>query len=389
MSFDYTLNEKKSWPPQVRPTPPFGLTSIEVMRSCNLRVCFEASPNYERRLGSAARIGTVLHRTLQSFNQHPISAETTEALAAETHRRFQKELREQQEESASRPREQSLVWDIERANHALEASISEAIRTQNLSAVPKSSQSNKNKHLNDISGSINKHPSPALPEIEVEVEVFSKDRIIRGRIDRVERKDNAVRLIDYKSAFRDDLPERYARQLQLYAYLWHETRGIWPNEALVFYPMLGSFHKVPVDESTCKRVADESFAFIDGIQNQSKPFEKASPGEVCQVCEFRPWCRPFWTWQNGEKNQMHAVDRAKFGFEGSIKSIKLGNCYWHLLIDWHNAQVKINSPQERFPQLQKASTGQIIRVLDTPLRGQLYQPMANITNQSEIFLLVS
>ncbi len=387
MSYTYTLNEKKSWPPRVRPKPPFGPTAIEVMRSCMLRNCFEVSPGYERRLGSAARIGTALHKTLQSLNQHPIVAETTEQLAAETRRRFQAELREQQTQSASRPREQALVWDQERTNRALEAVIAEAIRTQPLGVSRSSANPRQVKVLASSSKLSSVQVSDWNAPIEVEVDVQSKNNLFRGRIDRAEKTSNGLRLVDYKSALRDDLPERYARQLQLYAYLWFETRGKWPTEAFVFYPMLGSFHNVSVDEDGCRQVVAEATDLVERIEKKVKPLDLASPGDVCKVCEFRPWCRAFWFWQTKEDNQLRAMDKAAIGFEGQVKTIKLEDHYWHLTMDWHKAQVKLIAPQERFPHLVNVSIGQILRILNSSLKGQLFQPTAHITNQSEIFIL--
>jgi len=388
MPFNYTLNDKTSWPPMGRAKPPYGPTAIEVMRSCMLRNCFEASPNYERRLGSAARIGTVLHRTLQSLNKELIAAETTEQLAAETRRRFQAELREQQDQSASRLREQSLVWDHNRTNHALEAVISEAIRTQPLGNARASSshwqaQSQTGMPTEEFRSSAPNQNAP----VEVEVAVRSKNGLIQGRIDRVEKIDDGIRLVDYKSAFREDLPERYVRQLQLYAFLWFETRGEWPSEAFVFYPMLGTFHVVSVEQSICRQVAAESLDLIEKVARKVKPTDLASPGDVCKVCEFRPWCHPFWAWQRSEENQLGAVDKAHMGFEGQVQTIKLVNHYWYLNIEWRKVLVKLVAPQERFPHLGGVQPHQSLRILDASLKGQLFQPTAHITDQSEIFIV--
>ena len=352
-----------------------------------LRNCFEVSPGYERRLGSAGRIGTALHKTLQSLNQHPILAETTEQLAAETRRRFQAELREQQAQSASRPREQALVWDQERTNRAQEAVIAEAIRTQPLGLSRSSAHRQQAKAQASSFNHSSVQVSARNAQVEVEVDVQSKNNLFRGRVDRAEKTSSGLRLVDYKSALRDDLPERYARQLQLYAYLWFETRGEWPMEAFVFYPMVGAFHNVSVDETGCRQVVSESTDLVERIEKKVKSADLASPGDVCKVCEFRPWCRAFWFWQSKEDNQLRAMDKAALGFEGQVKTIKLEDHYWHLTMDWHKARVKLIAPQERFPHLANVSIGQILRILDSSLKGQLFQPIANVTNQSEIFIL--
>lgn len=66
--FGWTIIERQSWPPSSRPQPPFGPTTVEIVRSCPLRGCFEASSGYERRQDFSARIGAAFHRTIQYAN---------------------------------------------------------------------------------------------------------------------------------------------------------------------------------------------------------------------------------------------------------------------------------------------------------------------------------
>ena len=84
---------------------------------------------------------------------------------------------------------------------------------------------------------------------------------------------------------------------------------------------------------------------------------------------------------------MRALELAATGFEGQIESIKLMNHYWRVILAWRNARVKLIAPQERFPHLAGARVGQTLRVIDSPLRGQLYEPSAFINEYTEIFLL--
>jgi hypothetical protein len=223
--------------------------------------------------------------------------------------------------------------------------------------------------------------------IAVEVPVRSGDGIFKGRVDRAENTPAGVRLIDYKSAVRDDLPERYERQLQLYSVMWHDTYGDWPIEAQVYYPLRGSFYPVDVTPSVCQQVASDAAILVANMSKESSPSHLASPGDVCKVCEFRPWCRPFWNSQSNEKKHMAAFDKAGMGFEGSVESINLSDHYWRISIAWRNAKVKLVTPQERFPYLANVRVGQILRVLDAQLRGQLYEPNVHVNNYTEIFIL--
>ncbi len=221
----------------------------------------------------------------------------------------------------------------------------------------------------------------------VEIPVQSQDGLLAGRVDYAERLPTGIRLLDYKSALRDDLPERYERQLQLYALLWYETFGEWPAEAIVVYPFTGAMHRVSVDPETCQRVGDEARLLIKQLQEGLPAEQLATPGEVCTVCEFRPWCKPFWTWQAKHPNLSTALQDVALGFEGEIITLELKNYYWKVMVKWRDAEVRIVAPQERFPQLKKAHPGMRIRALDMRLHGQRYRPQAIVTESSEIFLV--
>ena len=71
-----------------------------------------------------------------------------------------------------------------------------------------------------------------------------------------------MRLIDYKSATHTDLPERYKRQMQLYAWLWHETYNDWPTEATVVYPFRAQFWSVDIAPAICEQVVFEAAEVI-------------------------------------------------------------------------------------------------------------------------------
>ena len=161
----------------------------------------------------------------------------------------------------------------------------------------------------------------------------------------------------------------------------------WPAEAAVVYPLTGTMHRVSVDPVLCQRVANEARRLIKQLQEDIPAEQLATPGEVCTACEFRPWCKPFWTWQAKHPNLSTALQYAVLGFEGEIITLELKDYYWKLLVKWRDAQVRIVAPQERFPQLKKAYPGMRIRALDMRLQGQRYRPQAIVIESSEIFLV--
>src|SRR5262249_20771780 len=121
--FDWTIDETRTWPPAGRPKPPYGVTQLEIIRSCALRACFECSSAqaYPRRMGSDARIGLAFHRSLESLGQSPTGDQTPESQAEEARRRFQQELRQQDALRQTIPRERSLSFSEERVHRATEA----------------------------------------------------------------------------------------------------------------------------------------------------------------------------------------------------------------------------------------------------------------------------
>ncbi len=385
--FSWTI-DNVNWPPSRRPLGPFGPTMLDILRSCPLRGCFEISDGYERRTGYAARIGTALHKTLQSLtDQPPIGSSDTQRLEEATDR-FMKELKIQDAEREKRPRERSLTKDVTRINLAMEKIMSEALRIIRANEGQNLSKAANKYELNSIV-SVNEDPQqPDKVGIEVEVPVKSRDGLLYGRIDLVEHKLEGTHLIDYKFALRSDLPERYQRQLQLYALLWYESRGEWPNSAEIIYPLTGSVYSISIDPDTCRHIGAEARSLISKLRKKAPADQLATPGEICSVCEFRPWCEPFWKWQADEKVLLTALRQANLGFEGEIINIELKNFHWKLMVKWRNCIIRIVAPLERFPQLHTAEIGMQIRALDMHLHGQQMRPQATVTEMSEIFLIL-
>ena len=385
-TFNWLIERGKLWPPRNRPSAPFGPTTIEIIRSCALRVCFEISKGYERRTAYAARVGIAFHKTLQSLTEHPVWSDDQSEIVDEAYHRFRHELALQEEQKDTRPREQLLPRDEERVHRALESVATEALRLAKQISVRKVEYGRRGTTATN-SSHVPEMQDSGEENIMVEVPVQSQDGLLAGRVDYAERLHTGVRLLDYKSALRDDLPERYERQLQLYALMWYETFGEWPDEALVVYPFTGAMHRVSVDPETCQRIGDEARMLIKQLEEGLPAEQLATPGEVCTVCEFRPWCKPFWMWQAKHPNLSVALQGAILGFEGEVITLELKDFYWKVMVKWRDAEVRIVAPQERFPQLQRVRPGMHIRVLDMRLHGQRYRPQAIVTESSEIFLV--
>ncbi len=378
--FDWRIDEEVSWPPRGRPKAPYGPTALEVLRSCPLRHCFERSTGYERRMSFDGRIGTAFHRTLEWLSEQHSYLESTDAAATEVREQFAKEVQAQEAKADARPRERGLPRKGARIHAAAEALLAAAHRVRGTARADRRSDK-------DVAEAEGRTLDGAEGDAEVEVPVSSRDGLFTGRVDRVEYIPDGVRLIDYKSALRNDLPERYERQVQLYAAMWRDTRDEHPSEGLVAYPLVGTSHSVLVDPGTCDRVVGDYRELISSVEKERSACELAIPGDTCKICEFRPWCKPFWDWQGREANSSVALERASWGFEGVVESIKQIEHHWKLSVRWRKALVSIVAPVERFPQLTNVEVGSRLRVLEAPLRGQRYRPRATVTESSEIFVV--
>lgn len=385
--FDWSLT-KSRWLPYGKPTPPFGPTALEVLRSCALRLCFEASAGYERRTEYAARIGIAFHRTLQSLTEEPLSAKEIDHVGSEALRRFRREQVAQEQQRSTRIREQTLQPPEERIQRALAAIVTEAQRMARYAGGQK--RILKHPSTSTAQGNVGHVQSTGENDgfIWAEVPVQSRDGLLSGRVDYAERlPGGGIRLLDYKSALRDNVPERYERQLQLYALLWYETFGEWPVEAYLHYPFTGARHAIHIQPPICQQQGDDARQQVKLFLENAVPARLATPGTVCRVCEFRPWCQTFWKWQAGHKLYTEALAEAFYGFEGPVIRLELKEHYWRVVVKWREAEIHIVAPQERFPQLKMATVGTYIRVLDMRLQGQRYRPRAIVSERSEIYIV--
>lgn len=358
---------------------------VEVIRSCPLRSCFEISSGYERRMSFDGRIGTAFHKVLEDLSQRDLSRFTPNELAEVTRIHFDQQIKHQRDLAETQPRERRLPRNIDRIERSIAALISASHRLTRAHLKPDVNFS-YTKEVDSTISSLD-HSLDQVQLSEVEVRVATTDGHFIGQIDRVEPTELGTRLVDYKSALRDDLPDRYIRQLQLYALMWNATRHEWPVEAIIIYPLTGRSYTVNIDPAACERVGQESYALVEHVAS-ADPYDLGSPGDVCKICEFRPWCKPFWNAQASIRSQATALEQARLGLEGTITSLEKANDYWKVAITWRGITVDVVAPIDRFPQLRNAQVGTHVRLLDIQLRGMRHRPRAMINEWSELFLVL-
>ena len=371
---DWTVR-RAGWAPRSRPAPPFGVTAAAVARSCGLRLLFERSDGYARRLSFAARIGTAFHRTMERLSEEGVPANEAEA-AMIAQELFDDELAAQALAADTAFRERSLPRDERRTLLAKEAAIAAACRMARDPQVTTSGET-------ALGGAPGIHDG-----VWVEVPVASADGWLKGRIDRVERRGDRLRVIDYKSALRADLPERYERQVRVYAAMWEQTFGSWPTEAAIVYPLLGTEAVLALDPKECIELANGDSAVLRDVCTRGAPDDHAQPGDVCKACEFRPWCEPFWVAQIGDaKTEADSLERAYIGFEGPVIEVQEAAGFVRGSIRWRDRPINFVADPSRYPQLRSARPGMTLRFLEWRLKGQRHAPNAFATATAELFLV--
>jgi hypothetical protein len=130
----------------------------------------------------------------------------------------------------------------------------------------------------------------------------STDKKIGGYVDLI-LEGEKTKLIDFKTGkvLDDGKPKRikseYEVQLKLYAWLYFEKTGSYPDE-LWLVDLKQRWHSIPFKPEECELLADEARQMLRDIslkvkENQNEAL--ASPSfETCQNCNFKPACKYYW-----------------------------------------------------------------------------------------------
>jgi CRISPR/Cas system-associated exonuclease Cas4 (RecB family) len=231
---------------------------------------------------------------------------------------------------------------------------------------------------------------PTLQEIILERRMESQDGLLLGIADRIERHAYGVRIVDIKTGAVPSSDVGHIHQLLAYSYLWHETTGEWPVEALIEYPLEDKRTVVEISPSECAAVGDEmkvvARQFVEGLP---EPMYLARPGAPCVGCNFRPWCEPFWSSQRVPRDKQEQLTAAEVGVEGIVDSVKTFGEHWRIELRWWGGSLPVLASSSIFPQIEKLRAGDRVRLIDMNIRGSLTAPVGAATGWSEIFTVVN
>ncbi len=136
------------------------------------------------------------------------------------------------------------------------------------------------------------------PRLETELPLASHDGRICGIADLVATGPRGVLIVDYKSGIERDaatgrpMVDDYARQLQLYAYLISEMRGVWPAEATIL-PLDGDVIEVDVSEDVCRSVVGDALERMEEFNVETDPRPASPSPSSCRYCPHMLRCKPF------------------------------------------------------------------------------------------------
>jgi CRISPR/Cas system-associated exonuclease Cas4 (RecB family) len=375
-TFDWTIR-KTDWPPRAEVKPPFSLTRVEIARSCPLRVVFEVSRQYEPLLSFDARIGTAMHATLEHFAKFP-PAGSAAPVMQQVEQQFLRDLEEQRQEARGRPRERHLPENQARIEAALLAVLRDVTAGEVAAHGPGSGNGGVRQ------ASITEEDGKT---IWVERPVTSSDGQFAGRVDKAVKDDQLLALYDFKSSMLSDVPERYARQLQMYTEMWEATTGERPSKAVLVYPLQASEFAIDISPAATSAALQTSNEAVQPFKEYRPPETLAKPGDVCKICSFKPWCQPFWNWVT-EGSLPLAQHRSVLGFQGEVKEVGRHKEFLMLKVAWHPRSTgTLLISWGLLPHAQALQPGQIIRVTGLRMTGQVTAPRAIWSAGAELYVV--
>ncbi|MGV8086912.1 MAG: RecB family exonuclease [Candidatus Woesearchaeota archaeon] len=129
---------------------------------------------------------------------------------------------------------------------------------------------------------------------ETEVEYRSEQYSVRGFIDAIEKHNDIIRLMDYKTSAKAHITDAYRLQLAIYALLYEEKHGVRPNHVGIYFLNEGEQILKVDDEliSHAKFMIEQIHASTEGIDDIKDYVKKESP--LCKwsngQCDFYDYC---------------------------------------------------------------------------------------------------
>lgn len=158
--------------------------------------------------------------------------------------------------------------------------------------------------LSQVQDNVTQSKKPDASKTTHEHWLQSNDGLVVGIADEIRFEREGATIIDYKTgnifgqSIETEVLSDYAEQLKLYAGLFHEEYGEWPNN-LILISLDGKSHNIDYEENECLILIDESKSILRRVNNiieanKKAPLKLASSSKInCRYCLYRPICEPY------------------------------------------------------------------------------------------------
>ena len=110
---------------------------------------------------------------------------------------------------------------------------------------------------------------------------------LTGRIDRVDKTQSGLAVIDYKTGKKDDAKLKKDLQLPIYSLACKEIFGEYPSSLIFMFLKDGSIHECSFEPEALETIRSE---IGDRIEKINSSDFAATPGFACRYCDFRRIC---------------------------------------------------------------------------------------------------
>lgn len=157
----------------------------------------------------------------------------------------------------------------------------------------------------------------------------AKDSLIGGYADIIFNSNDYIKLSDFKSGKilleEGEIKEEYEDQLKLYAYLYKEVFGKYPDE-LSIIDLEKNEYQVTFTPQECEALANKSKEVLSEVNILIKKDERKSLAKSdldhCQNCLYRPACDFYW---NLPLSETDSIFRDVRGNVAAVKQFRNGN----------------------------------------------------------------
>lgn len=226
----------------------------------------------------------------------------------------------------------------------------------------------------------NSNTAEGASTTELWMESTSKN--VGGRADAVNYVDGEIELVDYKTGSvltdKNIIDQRYVTQIRLYAALYFESRGQWPDK-LVLVDGRGVTHNVPLDNDWSIKALKEAeilfCAILEKFDNTaSLPLNNttmlAQPGEICDYCRHRPVCEAYCEDLDADGFR-HFSRHRKVDLIGKLKDVGKSNGFLWTVLEKNGKKRSIRWQETAMSaSIESTDLGTTIRVFNVRLANK-------------------